>query len=72
MEATARMKNGETCDLLERLSARKEFGMTPAEMEALLDPSLYVGRCPQQVEAFLKEVEPFIAGLERDTAEINL
>ena len=72
MEATARMKNGETCDLLERLSARKEFGMTPAEMEALLDPSLYVGRCPQQVEAFLREVEPFIAGLERDTAEINL
>ena len=72
MEATARMKNGETCDLLERLSAQKEFGMTPAEMEALLDPSLYVGRCPQQVEAFLKEVEPFIAGLERDTAEINL
>ena len=46
--------------------------MTPAEMEALLDPSLYVGRCPQQVEAFLKEVEPFIAGLERDTSEINL
>ena len=72
MEATARMKNGETCDLLERLSAQKEFGMTPAEMEALLDPSLYVGRCPQQVEAFLREVEPFIAGLERDTAEINL
>ena len=72
MEATARMKNGESCDLLERLSARKEFGMTPEEMEALLNPSLYVGRCPEQVDAFLKEVEPLITGLERDTAEINL
>ena len=47
MEATARMKNGESCNLLELLSARKEFGMTPEEIEALLDPRLYVGRCPE-------------------------
>ena len=72
MEATARMKNGESCNLLELLSQRKEFGMTPEEMEALLDPKLYVGRCPQQVEAFLKTVEPLIAGVKRETAEINL
>ena len=72
MEATARMKNGESCNLLELLSQRKEFGMTPQEMEALLDPKLYVGRCPQQVEAFLKTVEPLIAGVKRETAEINL
>ncbi len=49
MEATARMKNGESCNLLELLSARKEFGMTPQEIEALLDPRLYVGRCPEQL-----------------------
>lgn len=72
MEATARMKNGESCNLLELLSQRKEFGMTPEEMEALLDPKLYVGRCPQQVDAFLKTVEPLIAGVKRETAEINL
>ena len=72
MEATARMKNGESCNLLELLSQRKEFGMTPEEMEALLDPKLYVGRCPQQVEAFLKTVGPLIAGVKRETAEINL
>ena len=58
--------------VLELLSQRKEFGMTPEEMEALLDPKLYVGRCPQQVEAFLKTVEPLIAGVKRETAEINL
>ena len=72
MEATARMKNGESCNLLELLSQRKEFGMTPEEMEALLDPKLYVGRCPQQVDAFLTTVDPLIAGVKRDPAEINL
>ena len=72
MEATARMKNGESCNLLELLSARKEFGMTPAEIEALLDPKLYVGRCPEQVESFLKTVEPLLKDVKRETAEINL
>ena len=72
MEATARMKNGESCNLLELLSARKEFGMTPEEIEALLDPKLYVGRCPEQVERFLKEIEPLIGDVKRETAEINL
>ena len=72
MEATARMKNGESCNLLELLSQRKEFGMTPEEMEALLDPKLYVGRCPEQVDAFLKSIQPLIADVKRETAEINL
>ena len=72
MEATARMKNGESCNLLELLSARKEFGMTPEEIEALLDPRLYVGRCPEQVTQFLAEVNPLLADVKRTTAEINL
>ena len=72
MEATARMKNGESCNLLELLSARKEFGMTPEEIEALLDPKLYVGRCPEQVTQFLAEVNPLLADVKRTTAEINL
>ena len=72
MEATSRMKNGESCNLLELLSARKEFGMTPEEIEALLDPKLYVGRCPEQVTRFLAEVNPLLADVKRTTAEINL
>ena len=72
MEATARMKNGESCNLLELLSARKEFGMTPEEIEALLDSRLYVGRCPEQVTRFLAEVNPLLADVKRTTAEINL
>ena len=53
MEATARMKDGLSCDLLSRLSAHPAFAMTETEMEAVLDPKLYIGRCPEQVDAFL-------------------
>ena len=72
MEATARMKNGESCNLLELLSARKEFGMTPQEIEALLDPKLYVGRCPEQVERFLGRLSELLKDVQHETAEINL
>ena len=72
MEATARMKNGESCNLLELLSAREEFGMTPQEIEALLDPKLYVGRCPEQVERFLGGLSELLKDVQHETAEINL
>ena len=44
MAATARMKEGEPCDLLSRLAAEPAFGMTEAEMEAVLDTELYICR----------------------------
>lgn len=72
MEATARMKNGEACDLLVRLSQAPEFGMSLEEMERLLNPSDYIGRCPQQVENYLAEVKPYLSGASTETAEINL
>ena len=72
MEATARMKNGEACDLLVRLSEAPEFGMTLEEMERLLSPIDYIGRCPQQVENYLAEVKPYLSGASTETAEINL
>ena len=72
MEATAKMKNGEDCDLLERLAQAPEFGMTLEEMKHLLNPSAYIGRCPQQVERYLAEVKPYLSGASTETAEINL
>ncbi|MBQ4341700.1 MAG: adenylosuccinate lyase [Clostridia bacterium] len=72
MEATARMKQGESCDLLERLAARPEFGLTLTEMQALLEPSLYIGRCAEQVERLCKKVQPLILGASDEKAEINL
>ena len=72
MEATAKMKNGEACDLLVRLSEAPEFGMTLEEMERLLNPIDYIGRCPQQVESYLAEVKPYLSGASTETEEINL
>ena len=72
MAATAKMKEGEPCDLLQRLAAEPIFGMTIEEMEAVLNPSAYIGRCPEQVEAFLAEVEPLLSGTMTETADIDL
>ena len=72
MEATAKMKNGEECDLLSRLAKEKEFGLTEQEMNELLTPSLYIGRCPEQVSAMLKKVKPLLKDVAKESAEINL
>lgn len=72
MEATARMKQGMDCDLLERLSKEPEFGLTLPEMEKLLEPSLYIGRCPEQVERLVEKIEPLFAQASDEKAEINL
>ena len=72
MDATAKMKNGERWDLLADLANHPEFGMTKQEMEAVLDPMLYTGRCAEQVESYVKKVAPLIAGIDSEQAEINI
>ena len=72
MEATARMKEGEDCDLLSRLAREEAFGLTEAEMRDILDPSLYVGRCPEQVDRFLAELKPYLSGVSGASGEITL
>ena len=72
IEATAKMKNGEQCDLLSRLAAEKEFGLSEQEMTELLNPSLYIGRCPEQVTAFVNKIKPLIADADGKSATINL
>lgn len=64
MEATAKMKQGDSCDLLSRLAAHPEFSMTEEEMERVLEPSLYTGRCPEQVEKLVTEVREMIKDVE--------
>ena len=61
-----------SCDLLSRLAAEPAFGMTEAEMESVLDPQLYIGRCPEQVEAFLAQAQPLLGQASTETPEINL
>ena len=72
MAATERMKQGEPCDLAERLSEQSAFGMSREEFDALMNPAAYIGRCPEQVDAFLKEIEPLLSQANTGTVEINL
>ena len=72
MEATRRMKEGLDCDLLSRLKEEKEFGLTGEEFDELLKPEKYIGRCPEQVSAYIESVKPLLEGAADDTPEINL
>lgn len=72
MDATAKMKNGESWDLLAELSGHPEFHMTREEMESTLSPEKFIGRCPEQVEVYLQKVQPLIAGISGGAADITL
>ncbi len=72
MEATAEMKEGRACDLLARLAAEKQFGLSLEDMEKVLDPKLYTGRCAEQVTRFVEKVRPLLDDAPDRTAEINL
>ncbi|MCQ2567282.1 MAG: adenylosuccinate lyase [Mogibacterium sp.] len=72
MKATAGMKNGEECDLLSRLSAEPEFGLSEEDMNKLLDPYLYIGRCSEQVTMLLEKISPLIKDVCADASEITL
>ena len=54
MAATQRMKEGEPCDLLERLAADPSFPLDAQQIRAMLDPQAFVGRSVEQVDAFLE------------------
>lgn len=72
MAATAKMKNGEPWDLLIDLAEYPEFGMTKQEMEAVLNPMRYIGRCLEQVDRFLMDIRGILADVTKADTEINL
>ncbi|MBO4860723.1 MAG: adenylosuccinate lyase [Clostridia bacterium] len=72
MEATARMKEGLECDLIKTLAGMPEFGMSEAEMNAVLDPALYTGRCGEQVEKYVNKLAPVLAQYEETEKEISV
>ena len=72
MEATAKMKNGEECDLISRLAKNFAFGMSEEEINAILKPEKYIGRCPEQVTKFVNKIKPLLEGITAQNAEINL
>ncbi|MBQ2757649.1 MAG: adenylosuccinate lyase, partial [Clostridia bacterium] len=52
-------------DLLERIAADDRFGLAKEDIEKLLRPADYIGRCPEQVEHFIEnEVDPILRATE--------
>ncbi len=47
---------GGTNDLIDRIAADPAFRITKEEITSHLNPSLYIGRCPSQVDEFLRDV----------------
>ena len=64
LAAARALKDGaEKNDLLERLAKDKSLGVKPKDLEAAVDPKRYVGRAPEQVDEFLRDViTPLFAG----------
>jgi adenylosuccinate lyase len=57
MEAGANVKeNGCENNLLDLIAEDPAFNLTREDLERSMDPSLYVGRAPRQVEVYLRDV----------------
>ncbi|MBN1776427.1 MAG: adenylosuccinate lyase [Clostridiales bacterium] len=70
MAAATEVKSfGRPNDLLDRIADDESFDLSFNDLNSLLDPSLYIGRCPEQVDRFLKEfVYPLLAASKDDLA----
>jgi adenylosuccinate lyase len=55
-------EEGKPNDLVDRIAADPAFGLTKEQILAHMEPSMYIGRCPQQVEEFIRDcVNPALA-----------
>ena len=72
MEAIAGMDKGESCNLLSMLADDENFPLSESEMTDVLNPSAYIGRCPDQVQAIVDKTRPLITDIDRVNAEINI
>lgn len=65
-------RDGLANDLLERIAADSSFSLDAGALSELLDPSLYIGRCPEQVEQFLSQcVQPVLEQYQSDLGDDN-
>lgn len=69
--AAAKVKAGGQSELLDRIADDPAFKMSLAEIRELMDPAQFVGRAPQQVEEFLKDIVEPILEDNRDLPEIR-
>jgi adenylosuccinate lyase len=61
--ARALKEGADSNDLLDRLAKDKSFGVKLKDLEGVIDPKRFVGRAPEQVDEFLRDViTPIFAG----------
>ncbi len=72
MEATAQMKNGDDCHLLSLLSSEPAFSLSEKDMEELLAPENYTGRCSEQVHNYIVKIQPLIKDADNTITEIEI
>jgi adenylosuccinate lyase len=52
---------GKPNDLMERIANDPSFAVVHSKLDTMIDPQLFVGRAPQQVEEFIaEEVDPIL------------
>lgn len=67
LAAADRLKEeGGVNDLPDRIAGDDAFGVTRAELDAILDPARHTGRSAAQVEALLRRIEPVLADAAAD------
>ena len=72
MQAVDKMKKGLEWNLLEDLADQKDMKLSKDEIKGILDPKLYIGRCVNQVEAFVNKLKPLTEDADTDIASIDL
>lgn len=71
IEANNHIKEGKDNDLLDIL-LNSDIGLEKDELDGILEPSLYIGRCVSQVDNFNKMLKPYLKDLEKVEDNINL
>lgn len=74
MEAGRNVKEfGKENNLLDLLAKDEEFGLSEEEIKSLMNPMLYIGRAPKQVEEFIEdEVNPRLQKYENLDVQVEL
>ena len=71
IEANNHIKEGKANDLLD-IVLDSDIGLEKDELDGILEPSLYIGRCVSQVDSFNKMLKPYLKDLEKVEDNINL
>jgi adenylosuccinate lyase len=72
MEATKAMKEGRDGGLIKRLLGEEQIGLTQEELEIIMDPSKYTGRCAEQVEKYVEYLTPLIGDAEAEDEDLDI